>query len=193
MTTPDTSFTERSFVLARLLVEPLYREDEAMWRVLLSELDHVAHYFRQIGQELVVDPSEGYAFIRQIEPEGGERVPHVSRRQPLGFVTTLLLVCLREELARFDAAPQSSTRLVMTRQQLRELVGQFLRETNNQIRDLRAIDTAIGRVVDLGFLRQFGASESDTFEIMRILKARIGPAELEDIKRRLAVKGEGDD
>lgn len=193
MTAVDTPFPERSFLLAHLLVEPLYREHELLWHVLVSERDHVERYFRQIGQELVVDDAEGYAFIRQIETEGGDRVPRVSRRQPLGYTATLLLVCLREELARFDAAPDTSTRLVLTRQQLRDLVGQFLRETNNQVRDVRAVDTAIRRGEELGFLRHFGASESDTFEVMRILKARMGPAELEDIRRRLAVQGEEND
>ena len=190
MTASGSPFSERSFLLARLLLEPVYREDEALWRVLVAEREHVERYFRQIGQEVVIDDVEGYGFIRQVEPEGGDRVPRVSRRQPLGYTATLLLVCLREELARFDAAPDSSTRLVLTRQQLRELVGQFLRETNNQVRDLRVVDTAIRRVEELGFLRHFGASESDTFEVMRILKARIGPAELEEITRRLKAPGD---
>ena len=117
---------------------------------------------------------------------GGEHVPRVGRRQPLGYTATLLLVCLREELARFDAAPEDSTRLVRTRQQLRDLVGQFLRETNNQVRDVRTIDAAIRRVEELGFLRAFGSQEAEAFEIMRILKARFGPAELHEVKDRLA-------
>lgn len=193
VTAADTAFPDRSFLLARLLLEPLYREDDALWHVLLAERDHVERYFRQIGQDVVIDDSEGYAFIRQIESEGGDRVPRVSRRQPLGYTATLLLVCLREELARFDAAQDSSTRLVLTRPQLRELVGQFLRETNNQVRDARALDAAIRRAEELGILRRFGTSESDTFEVMRILKARLGPGELEDIKRRLATKGIDDE
>jgi hypothetical protein len=190
MTTTDTQFTERSFLLARLLLQPIYREDEALWHILVAERDQVERYFRQIGQELVINETEGYAFIRQIEPEGGDRVPRVSRRQPLGYTATLLLVCLREELARFDAAPSASTRLILTRQQLRELVGQFLRETNNQVRDVRMVDTEIRKAEELGFLAHFGATESDTFEVMRILKARIGPGELEDIKHRLVARGD---
>lgn len=188
----DQQYSERSFVLTRLLLEPLYREDHALWQVLRSEREQIDRYFRQIGQEVVVDETEGYAFIRQVEPEGGDRVPRITRRQPLGYTATLLLVCLREELARFDAAADASTRLVLTRQQLRELVGQFLRETTNQIRDLRNVDAAIRRVEELEFLRHFGPSESDTYEVMRILKARLGPVELEDVRRRLATHIESD-
>ncbi len=75
----------------------------------------------------MIDEAEGYAFLRQIETDGNDTVPRIGRRQTLGYTATLLLVCLREELARFEASPDSSTRLVRTRQELRELVSQFLR------------------------------------------------------------------
>jgi hypothetical protein len=184
--TADNLFSEQSFVLARLLLQPVYREDGPLWETVRERRDTIAHYFRQIGQELIIDEGEGYAFIRQIETEDGERIPRVARRQALGYTATLLLVCLREELARFDAAPTESSRLVRTREQLRELVGQFLRETNNQIRDVRTIDAAIKRVEELGFLRSFGPTEGESFEVMRILKARLDPSELQQVKDRLS-------
>ena len=65
-----STFQPRSFVLAQLLLAPIYREDRDLWEVLQSERDQVAHYFRQIGQELVIDEAEGYAFLRQIELDG---------------------------------------------------------------------------------------------------------------------------
>ncbi|MBY0495035.1 MAG: DUF4194 domain-containing protein [Cyanobacteria bacterium] len=181
----NSAFPQRSFVFARLLLQPIYREDKPLWDTLRAEREAASHYFRQIGQEVVIDEAEGYAFLRQIEGEGGDLVPRVGRRQSLGYTATLLLVCLREEMARFDSAPDESTRLIFTRQQLRDLVAQFLRETNNQIRDTRTVDTAIRRLEELGFLRSFGSSEADTFEVMRILKARLGALELEQIKERL--------
>ena len=185
-----TIFPARSFVLARLLLGPVYREDRDQWETLRAERQTISQYFREVGQELVVDETEGYAFLKQIEVEGVDRVPRIGRRQPLGYTATLLLVCLREELARFDTAPDDSSRLVYTREQLRELVGQFLRETSNQIRDQRRIDAAINRVEELGFLRSFGAAESDSFEVMRILKARFGPSELQQIRDRLRTHAE---
>lgn len=182
----NAGFAPKSFVLARLLTQPIYREDGSMWETLRAERESIAYYFRQIGQDVVVDEAEGYAFLRQIESEGGDVVPRIGRRQSLGYTATLLLVCLREELARFDAAASESTRLVLTKQQLRDLVSQFLRETNNQVRDIRVVDTAIRRLEELSFLRQFGPSEADTVEVMRILKARFAASELQEVKERLA-------
>jgi hypothetical protein len=181
----SSDFTARSFALAQLFIGPVYHEDTQVWETVRAEREYVARYFRQIGQDLVIDEAEGYAFIRQIEPDGEERVPRIGRRQALGYTATLLLVCLREELARFDAAPGDSTRLVLTKPQLRELVLQFVRESNNQIRDMRTVDSAIRRIEELGFVRTVGTAESDTFEVMRILKARLGPPELETVKERL--------
>jgi Domain of unknown function (DUF4194) len=187
----DTEFGARTFALAQLFVAPVYVGDIQVWETIRADRDYLSRYFRQIGQELVVDEAEGYAFIRQIELDGEERVPRIGRRQALGYTATILLVCLREELARFDAAPGGSTRLVLTRQQLRELVQQFVKESNNQIRDMRTVDSAIRRAEELGFLRAVGAAESETLEVMRILKARFGPTELESVRERLIRHGEG--
>ncbi len=54
------------------------------------------------------------------------------------------------------------------------------------MRDTGRLDAAIKSLVDLGFLRPLNAaSGQDAFEVMRIVKARLGPADLETIKERL--------
>lgn len=116
------TFVARSFVQAQLLVAPVYHEDISLWETLRAERDHISHYFRQIGQELVIDEAEGYAFLRQIEPDGEERVPRIGRRQVLGYTATLLLVCLREELARFDASPTEPARSTLADRKLESKV-----------------------------------------------------------------------
>ena len=65
---PDTTFPERSFVLARLLLEPVYREDGALWEVLCSERDAIIRYFHPIGQEVVID--EGEAWFARVSSYG---------------------------------------------------------------------------------------------------------------------------
>lgn len=181
-----SNFSPASFVKAKLLREPIYREDGDLWLTVQGpQRPEIAHYFRQIGQELVVDEGEGYAFIRQLEIEGEARVPRLIQRRPLSYLATLLLAALREEFLRFDSAAGDSIRLVKTRDELRNLVADFVPETTNQVRDAGKVDAAIARLMELGFVRQLGATERDTFEVMRIVKARIAPADLEAIKQRL--------
>ena len=186
MSNLSPNFPPAAFVKAMLLREPIYREDGDLWLTVHGpQQDEIRHYFRQIGQELVVDEGEGYAFIRQLEIEGEDRVPRLVQRRPLSYLATLLLTALREEFLRFDASASDSTRLVKTRNELRNLIVDFLPETTNQVQDTARIDTAIARLVELGFLRQLGIAERDTFEVMRIIKARLAVSDLEAIKNRL--------
>jgi hypothetical protein len=185
MSNTQTNFPPATFVKAKLLREPVYREDGELWLTLRAQHDEIRHYFRQIGQELVLDEGEGYAFIRQLEIEGEDRIPRLVQRRALSYLATLLLVALREEFLRFDSSASDSTRLVKTRDELRNLVADFLSETTNQVRDTARVDAAIARLGELGFIRQIGSAERDTFEVMRIVKARLSPADLEAIKQRL--------
>lgn len=184
MNTQSLDFSDLSFILVRLLREPIYREEKDAWEVLRAQQEKVRHYFHQIGQELVMDEAEGYAFLRQLEVEGVDRIPRLNRRMPLTYQATLLLVCLREEFCRFDTTSPDASRLVKTRGELQDLVSAFLPESTNQVRDLGKIDTAIQRLKELGFLTQIN-DEPEEFEVMRIVKAKLGPNELEAIKKRL--------
>lgn len=181
MTTDSSS---SGFVKAHLFRGPLYREDQALWDTLRAQREEIRHYFRQVGQELVVDEGEGFAFIRQLDPEGDEPIPRLVQKRSLSYQATLLLVCLREELLRFEGAAEDSTRLVKSRAELHAMVAAFIPESNNQVRDVRGIDSAIARLEEYGFVRAMTA-EREAFEVMRVLKARIGPTELEEIKQRL--------
>lgn len=178
-------FPPTAFAKAHLLGGPLYLEDAPLWETLLRDQDEIGGYFRQIGLELVVDEAEGFAFLRQLEPRADERVPRLIRRQKLTYGATLLLVCLRDELNRFDTQTADQTVLRRTRRELQELVGGFLRESNNQVRDLKAVDASIEQLSALGFIKAVGASAPDTFEVRRIIKARFGAGELEAVKERL--------
>ena len=185
MSNAQTNFPPATIVKAKLLREPVHREEGELWLTLRAQHDEIRHYFRQIGQELVLDEGEGYAFIRQLEIEGEDRIPRLVQRRALSYLATLLLVALREEFLRFDSSANDSTRLVKTRDELRNLVADFLSETTNQVRDTARVDAAIARLGELGFIRQIGSAERDTFEVMRIVKARLSPADLEAIKQRL--------
>ncbi len=176
--------TTSGFVKAHLLREPLYIEEQELWQTLAQSRGDIAHFFRQIGQELVVSESDGYAFLRQIEPPAGEKIPRVSQRRRLGYEPTLLLVFLRDELDRFDRLPEASSTLFVSGDQMREFAANFLRQTSDEKRDRRVLDGAIERLVELSFLRR-SSTDDDRFEVKRIVKARLTPDQLENIRDRL--------
>jgi Domain of unknown function (DUF4194) len=182
---PGEAFSGSDFVRAHLWQEPLYPEDRELWKALLADKAALRAWFRQTGLELVIDETEGYAFLRQLEPEGDEKVPRMVRKQKLTYDATLLLVCLRDELNRFDTRSADQLVLIKSRQQLLDLVAGFLPETTDQVRDVKKVDSAVEQLRELGFLRRTGGDASDTFEVRRIIRARFGPGELETVKQRL--------
>jgi hypothetical protein len=179
------NFELAAFVRAHLLKEPLYLEDTELWNELLRRREEIAEWFGKVGLWLVVDGAEGFAYLREAEPGPDGKVPRLVQRRKLGYEATLLLVMLREELGQMEAREADQTRLVRSRRQIRDLVEGFLAETSDEVRDQRKIDGAIKQLAELGFLRRITGTGREEYEVRRIIKARVGTAELEEIKRKL--------
>ena len=183
-----------------LLKGILYREsDPALWSTLLELQARVRDYVAVLGLELMLDEAEGYAFLRSRpdadgEPETGVRAPRLVARRPLSFHVSLILALLRKKLAELDAGGSGGdTRLVLSRDEIVEMVRVFLPESTNEARVVERIDTHLNRITDLGFLRRMktgsGAAArggQTTFEVRRILKAFVDAEWLAELDTRLA-------
>ncbi|MBU0498953.1 MAG: DUF4194 domain-containing protein [Gammaproteobacteria bacterium] len=174
-----------------LLKGVIYREgDERLWGTLLNLQARVRDYMSVLALELVLDEAEGYAFLKSrpepAEDEAAPRLPRLVARRPLSFPVSLLLALLRKKLAEFDAGG-GDTRLVLTRDEIVELVRLFLPESSNEARLIDQIETHINKVADLGFLRRLKAAGGPAgYEVRRILKAFVDAQWLADFDARLA-------
>lgn len=164
----------------------LYREgDSILWQPLLELQARVRDYCSAIGLELILDESEGYAYLRQRPAaEGESELPRLIQRRPLSYPVSLILVLLRKKLAEFDATG-GDTRLVVSRDQLADQVRLFLPDTANEARLLDRMDTHLNKVVELGFLRRL-RGQDNLFEVRRILKAFVDAQWLGEFEQRLA-------
>ncbi len=173
-----------------LLKGVIYQEaDAGLWNTLLNLQARVRDYMAVLGLELVLDESEGYAFLRA-RPESGDdaapRLPRLVARRPLSFPVSLLLALLRKKLAEFDASG-GDMRLVLSRDEIVELVRVFLPESSNEAKLIDQIETHLNRIVELGFLRKLKAGAGQpAFEVRRILKAFVDAQWLADFDARLA-------
>jgi hypothetical protein len=187
-----------SRLLIGLLKGVLYREsDEPLWAALLTLQSAVRDSMRLLDLELVLDEAEGYAFLKS-RPESAEddeagtaRLPRLVARRPLSFPVSLLLALLRKKLLEFDAGA-GDTRLVLSRDDIVELVRVFLPEGTNETRLIDQIDSYINKVVDLGFLHRLkpgsgAAAAPDNYEVRRLLKAFVDAQWLNEFDERLAV------
>jgi hypothetical protein len=181
---------ELSALVITLLKGVIYQEGEAsFWNALLKLQARVRDYVTVLGLELVLDESEGYAFLRARkdgEDEGAVKLPRLVVRRPLTFPVSLLLALLRKKLAEFDASG-GDTRLVLTRDQLVELVRVFLPDSSNEAKLIDQIETHLNKIVELGFLRKLktGAGQPTAFEVRRIIKAFVDAQWLNDFDTRL--------
>ena len=85
------------------------------------------------------------------------------------------------------------TRLVLSRDEIVEMLRVFLPESSNEARVVERIDTYLNRIVDLGFLRRMRAAAGaaapgaqTTYEVRRILKAFVDAEWLAELDARLA-------
>jgi hypothetical protein len=189
---------ELSSLVIHLLKGVIYRDEGSvrsagLWHDLLELQARVRDYVSVLGLELVLDEAEGYAFLRaRARDEAADtNLPRLIARRPLSFPVSLLLALLRKKLAEFDAGggqAEAGTRLVLTREDMVELLRVFLPETSNEARLMDRVDAHINKVVELGFLRRMrpSAGQPPTFEVRRILKAFVDAQWLADFDNRLA-------
>jgi hypothetical protein len=181
-----------SALLIPLLKGVQYQEnDPAAWNALLGLQPRVRDYVAVLGLELHLDEAEGYAFLRsRAEPDDEDaaaRLPRLVARRPLSFPVSLLLALLRKKLAEFDAGG-GDTRLVLSRDEVVELIRVFLPAGSNEARLIDQVDTHLNKVAELGFVRRLKTQPGQpaTIEVRRILKAFVDAQWLADFDARLA-------
>lgn len=162
----------------------LYREEQPeVWQSLLLLQSRIRDYVAILGLDLDVDEADGYAYLRQRQ-EGEVALPRLIHRRPLSFSLSLLLALLRKKLAEHDATG-GDDRLVLTKEQIVDLIRIFLPATDDEVRLLRNIERDISRVLDLGFLRKLKGSDVH-YEVRRILVAFVDADWLGEFNQRLA-------
>ena len=127
-------------VVTRLFKGVVYAEaDEKAWQSLLGLSSHVRDYVAVLGLDLILDESEGYAFLKSREDPDGT-LPRLIPRRPLTFNVSLLLALLRGRMLEFDTN-SSELRLIMTEQDIADMVAVFLPESSNEARILDQLAT----------------------------------------------------
>ena len=187
---------ELSQLMVHLLKGVLYRDDdERVWASLLRLQARVREQSAVLLLDLVLDEAEGYAFLKSRpdpdEASGAPRLPRLVVRRPLSYPVSLMLALLRKRMAEFDAGG-GDTRLVLSRDDIAELVRVFLPDGTNEARLIDQVDATITKVVDLGFLRRLkpaagGGQDRGHYEVRRILKAFVDAQWLAEFDARLEV------
>lgn len=174
-----------SLVLINLLKGVLYQEqDPKTWQQLMNLQAQVRDYVSVLGLELMLDEAEGFAWLRtRSTDEGDAELPRLVGRRQLSYPVSLLIALLRRKLAEFDAGG-GDTRLILSRDDIVELMRTFMPPGSTETRLVDQIDAHLNKVIDLGFARRLRGQEQ-MIEVRRILKAFVDAQWLEDFDQRL--------
>lgn len=187
MTSDAALSSERRFslVLIALMKGVLYQDrDPGQWQDLLDHQARLRDHLAPLGLSLMLDEAEGHAYLSQRPDDDEEPLPRLVRRQPLSYPVSLLLALLRKKLAEQDAGGDE-LRLILSREQLQEMLALFLADTSNEARLLDRLDSHINKVVELGFLRRL-KGDPQRFEVRRLLKSFVDAQWLAEFEQRLA-------
>ncbi len=186
--TPPVSLRhELSHVVVPLLKGVLYQEENpALWQTLLNLQADVRDYMALLGLELMLDEAEGYAYMRSRPADNeddGKTSPRLVARRQLSYPVSLLLALLRKKLAESDAGG-GDTRLILSRDDVVELIRIFLPAGSNDARLIDQVDATLNKIADLGFIRRL-RGEKHMIEVRRIIKAFVDAQWLADFDHRL--------
>ncbi len=182
-TSPQT--IDISCALIALMKGVVFRQDDER---LFQQLDEgqiaIRDYVRVLGLDLVIDDSEGYAWLKTREPEEGQApLPRLVGRRRLSYPVSLIIALLRKKMAESDAAGQD-TRLILSTEDIADMVRVFLPSGSNEAKFLDKINTHLNRIADLGFIRRL-KGQKDRIEVVRILKAFVDAQWLHEFDDRL--------
>lgn len=181
-----------SNVLIALLKGIVYSHQEEVWNALIlpeNERD-VRNYFADIHLDVIIDKSEGYAYLKQQQPESSEETDDVKpedasrliRKRQLTFHVSLLCILLRKYLIENDQEGES-TKAILSREEIENQMKLYLKESSNEAVIHKQIDNAIRKVEDEGFLRRM-KTEQEQYEVNRIIKAFVNADQIRDLLER---------
>ncbi|WP_462325552.1 DUF4194 domain-containing protein [Desulfoplanes sp.] len=181
---------ELGSIVVPLLKGVIYMEESpALWHSLLTLQADVKDYVAVLGLELILDDSEGYAFLRSLGSESDDDaeagyLPRLVTRRQLSYPVSLLLALLRKKLAESDAGG-ADTRMILSRDEVVEMIRIFLPAGSNEVKLIDRVDAHLNKIADLGFVRRL-RGQKDMFEVRRIIKAFVDAQWLKEFDQRLA-------
>jgi hypothetical protein len=179
---------ELGSIIVPLLKGVIYTEESPdLWYSLLTMQAAVKDYVAVLGLELILDESEGYAFLRsesETDDTGSANLPRLVTRRQLSYPVSLLLALLRKKLAEADAGG-ADTRMILSRDEVVEMIRIFLPSGTNEVKLIDRVDAHLNKIADLGFIRRL-RGQKDMFEVRRIIKAFVDAQWLNEFDQRLA-------
>ncbi|MEE9492665.1 MAG: DUF4194 domain-containing protein [Gammaproteobacteria bacterium] len=174
-----------SLVLIQLMKGVLYaQEHRKLWDELLNLQVQVRDYIQVLGLSLSLHEDEGFAWLETKHYDDiTEALPKLVNKRQLSYPVSLMLALLRMKLAEHDSQ-SSEDRLILSRDDIVEMMRTFLPDSTNEVRIVDQIDSHINKIIELGFARRL-KSDKHRIEVRRIILAFVNAQWLSEFDQRL--------
>lgn len=165
--------------LVQLLAGPSVdgRRHKKLWTILLRDEAAIRARLSDIFLTLVVDREQEVAFTRQAETEGLE-VPVLLRRAQLTFIDSVLLLHLRERLARADSQGE---RAAISEDEMREYLSLYERKGNtDHAAFAKRVQNSVEKLKKFSILQRI-RSNDQRYEIAPTLKLLFSVEEIQEL------------
>ena len=188
MSETPPEFRERGIAAVQLLQGVVYQDDESTWAIVLNNESDLGDYFCEIGLTLIIDRAEGIAYLRQFaddeRSDGYEKLPRLFKRSPLTYEATLLCVLLRDEYRKFEEEDLDNERCVVEVETLFDIWKSFFPSNSDEVTLRKKLETTLRQLEKLKFVSKL-KSDAESWEVRKLLKARLPIDELERLRERL--------
>ena len=170
-----------------LLLKGIFYKNEnekAFFELVTNSYGAISDYFETIGLEVVVDESDGYAYLKNRVYENEEDVlPKLIQNRELSYKVSLLCMILRKKIAEFDMQ-NDNQKAVISKEEIISNILLFLDIKFNEVKITKEIEATIKKVEDLGFLKKL-KNQNTTYEIKNSIKSFVNVEFLEEFDKKL--------
>ena len=178
-------------VCVKLLQGPLYRSgvDDQNWKSLTTWLSEINAYFEKIGLIVLVNQSDGYAYLAQLddfksreamngfeiiddedmqkEIGENEKIPRLIKKMPMTIELSMLCVLLREALDRAESEESDKSEVILKESEIKEMISPYLKSMSDQTKIMKRLDEYISQLLKLTFIREVNESENERKSFFR--------------------------
>ena len=178
----EYAFSEALIALLKGIVNEA--SDVRIWNTILEQQVYIEDYVSKIGLQLIISNQDGYAYLTQIDyREEQKPLPRLVTKRQLKYLTSLILVLLRKELIEMNKNSDLG-RYVISKTSIIEKVLPYLKDTNDEAKQQKEIETEINAIEKMGFIRLIKNSNDD-YEIIPLLRTFIDAQWLQDFDEKL--------
>lgn len=180
----DEAELEPYAAAVRKLLRGVVYHDDSVWSQIRDYELPIRTYLGKIGLGLYLDEIGSFAYLydKSRDEDSQSALPALTGRRKLSFPDTLLLVLLRERLDEHEMRDLDGTRLIVSVDDLAEMLGVFMEGHPDARKIEQNVDSSISRLKRYGFLTE---RSDGRFEVRPLIRAKVNADELEGLKARL--------